>query len=51
MRHEIAKRVDEALRLVRRYQGTTYEPAARAYLAAQVEQAHKGAHAVRQTAG
>lgn len=38
----MAKRIDEALALVRRYQGTNYERAAVAYLEAQVEQAKRG---------
>lgn len=38
-----AVRIDEAHRLVRRFLGTSYEPAALAYLRAQVEQAQKHA--------
>lgn len=37
----LAERIDEAHRLVRRYLETPYEAAAMAYLAAQVEQAQK----------
>ena len=43
-----AERIQEALELVRRFVGTSHDAAARAYLAAQVELAKRGA---RETAG